>query len=201
MAEKKEVTERVRLWATVVYPDSAPDNWQELLADKHIACYISPLHDKDINEDGKTPKKPHYHVFLIFDSKKSREQIKIITDSFGGVGQELIRSKRGYARYLCHLDNPEKHQYPIEQVVALGGLDYESDIGIVINKYKVIAEMLDFVSINNVFYYSDLFDYARLNEPTWFRVLCDNGSFVMKEYIKSNAYKYNQQNGGLQNYD
>jgi len=180
--------ERVRLWATVVYPESAPDNWLSVLRDLMIPCYVSPLHDKDLNAD-KTPKKPHYHVLMIFEGKKSRAQIEDIVKRFGGVGQEDVKSKRGYARYLCHLDNPEKAQYDIDDVKAYGGLDYESDIGIVINRYKVINEMIDFVSANNIFYYSDLCDYARVNEPQWFRVLCDNGSYMLKEYIKSNKYK------------
>ncbi len=191
---------RVRLWATVVYPESAPENWKNTLRDLFIPCYISPLHDKDVNAD-KTPKKPHYHVLMIFEGKKSRKQIADITAKFGGVGQEDVKSKRGYARYLCHLDNPEKAQYSIDDVTALGGLDYEQDIGIVINRYKVINEMREFVGANNITYFSDLIDYAAENEPQWYRVLCDNGAYIMKEYIKSNAYKYNQQNGGLQNYD
>ena len=180
--------ERVRLWATVVYPESAPENWRGILRDMGIPCYISPLHDKDVNADN-TPKKAHYHVFMIFEGKKSRSQVSEAVARFGGVGQEQVQSKRGYSRYLCHLDNPEKAQYSIDDVEALGGLDYESDIGIVINKYKVICEILDFISANNIIYYSDIMDYARQNEPTWFRVLCDNGSYVIKEYIKSNKYK------------
>lgn len=183
-----EKDERVRLWATVVYPESAPDNWLTILRDLMIPCYVSPLHDKDFNAD-KTPKKAHYHVMLVFEGKKSRAQIEEIVKQFGGVGQENVKSKRGYARYLCHLDNPEKAQYSPDDVLSYGGLDYESDIGMVINKYKVISEMIDFVSANNIFYYSDLCDYARINEPQWFRVLCDNGSYMLKEYIKSNKYK------------
>ena len=126
-----EKDSRVRLWATVVYPESAPDNWLSIIGDMMIPCYISPLHDKDFNAD-KTPKKPHYHVFMIFEGKKSRTQIKEIVERFGGVGQENILSKRGYARYLCHLDNPEKAQYNTDDVRSFGGLDYESDIGIVL---------------------------------------------------------------------
>lgn len=187
-----EKDSRVRLWATVVYPESAPDNWLSIIGDMMIPCYISPLHDKDLNAD-KTPKKPHYHVFMIFEGKKSQAQIKEIVSRFGGVGQENILSKRGYARYLCHLDNPEKAQYNTDDVKAFGGLDYESDIGIVINKYKIIKEMVGFVSANNILYYADLLDYASENEPQWFRVLCDNGTRVMTEYIKSNTYKLDRQ--------
>ena len=187
---------RVRLWATVVYPESAPDDWQSIISDLMIPCYISPLHDRDLNSDG-TPKKAHHHVLFVFDCKKSRQQIEEITKQFGGVGQELVKSKRGYARYLCHLDNPEKAQYDIDDVKSYGGLDYEADIGIVINKYKIIGEMIDFVSANNIIYYSDLCDYARANEPQWFRVLCDS-SWTVKEYIKSNAYKL-ERKGSIMN--
>lgn len=48
---------RTRNWATVVYPESAPKNWREILGEMRVPCFLSPLHDKDINPDG-TPKKP-----------------------------------------------------------------------------------------------------------------------------------------------
>ena len=76
--------ERVRLWATVVYPESAPDNWLTILRDLMIPCYVSPLHDKDFNAD-KTPKKAHYHVMLVFEGKKSRAQIEEIVKQFVAV--------------------------------------------------------------------------------------------------------------------
>ena len=151
--------ERVRLWATVVYPESAPDNWLSVLSDLMIPCYVSPLHDRDLNADN-TPKKPHYHVFMIFDGKKSRQQIKEIVERFGGVGQENIISKRGYARYLCHLDNPEKAQYDPEQVRSLCGADYHHTIGLAIDKYKAIREMMHFCKEYSIIAYSDLLEYC-----------------------------------------
>ena len=62
MAEQKKKDERKRNYATLVYPDSAPENWQEILSELKVPVFISPLHDKDVNADGK-PKKPHYHFF------------------------------------------------------------------------------------------------------------------------------------------
>ena len=77
----------------------------------HVAALISPLHDKDTNPSGE-PKKPHYHVLLMFEGVKDYEtQVKPIFAEIGGVGREMVNSARGYARYLCHLDNPEKAQY------------------------------------------------------------------------------------------
>lgn len=56
---------RTRNYATIVYPESAPPNWISILEDEHIASFISPLHDKDIENDGEnTPKKAHYHVIV-----------------------------------------------------------------------------------------------------------------------------------------
>ena len=53
-------TGRTRSYATVVYPESAPD-FLERLNDLKVPCFVSPLHDKDFNPTGE-PKKPHYHV-------------------------------------------------------------------------------------------------------------------------------------------
>lgn len=52
---------RTRNWATVVYPESAPDDWIMKLQEQCVPALISLLHDKDINADG-TRKKEHYHV-------------------------------------------------------------------------------------------------------------------------------------------
>lgn len=187
--EKKTDTtpNRFRNWATVVYPESAPENWQQILADQFVPCFISPLHDKDINPTGE-PKKPHYHVMLLFDGKKSRDQVMEIFDLIGGVGCERVNSMRGYARYLCHLDNPEKAQYDEGQVRSLCGADYVGAIGLVIDKYKAIGEMIDFCKVNGIVSYSDLLEYCREERFDWFRVLCDNGTVVMKEYLKSKSW-------------
>lgn len=176
---------RTRNFATVVYPESAPDHWIEILSEKHIPAFISPLHEKDINPD-KTTKKAHYHVLLMFDGPKDFErQIKPIFDEIGGVGRELVASLRGYARYLCHLDNPEKYQYDPSEVTQLGGADYFSAIGLPTDRYRAIGEMMDWIDTQGCVSYASLTRYARTERPDWFRILCDNGTVVVREYIKS----------------
>ena len=39
-----------RYWAFVLYPESAPKNWKEILQQTGLSCCVSPLHDKDIDE-------------------------------------------------------------------------------------------------------------------------------------------------------
>ncbi len=193
MSEKKSSVSpktkdnRVRNFATVVYPDSAPQDWQEILSQQFVPCFISPLHDKDINPTGD-PKKPHYHVVLMYEGKKSLEQAKELISLFSGVGCEVVQSIRGYARYLCHLDNPEKVQYLPDEVRSLCGADYSATIGLVTDKYKAIDEMMDFCDERGIYSYRDLMQYCRKERRDWFRVLCDNGSYVMLEYLKSASW-------------
>lgn len=188
MAEKNSSGKgRTRNYATVVYPDSAPDEWQEILSQQFVPAFISPLHDKDTNPTGEV-KKPHYHVIIMFDSTKTKEQAQEIFTLINGVGCEKVNSLRGYARYLCHMDNPEKYQYPQEDVRCLCGADYSSTIGLPTDKYKAIGEMIDYCEDNNIVSYSDLLMYCRSEHFDWFRVLCDNGTVVVREYLKSRLW-------------
>ncbi len=185
--EEKKVDTRARNFATVVYPDSAPENWREVLTQEHIAAFVSPLHDMDINPSGEK-KKPHYHVMLMFDGKKSKDQVKTIFDKIGGVGFETVQSQRGYARYLKHLDNPEKHQYTDKEVECFGGADYNSVINLPTDRYKAIKEMMTYCKENDIISYSELLEYSAENHYDWFRILCDNGTIVIKEYLKSRTW-------------
>lgn len=175
---------RTRNFATVVYPDSAPEGWQEILSDQHIPAFISPLHDKDVNPTGEA-KKPHYHVMIMFENVKTREQAQAVFDSIGGVGLEVVQTIRGYARYLCHLDNPEKEQYSQDDVRCLAGADYVGIIGLALDKYKAVGDMMDFCKKYQVYSFAQLALYAKEERFDWFRILCDSGSVVMKEFLKT----------------
>ena len=176
-----------RNWTFVLYPESAPADWFVKLQQTGLQAEISPLHDKDINPTGEA-KKAHYHVLIMYDSVKTKDQAEELFKKIGGVGCEVVQSIRGYARYLCHLDNPEKAQYSQESVRSLCGADYPGTIGLVTDKYKAIGEMIDYCKEYNIYSYSDLLEYCRMERFDWFRVLCDNGTVVMKEYLKSRSW-------------
>lgn len=184
MAEKNKPSARYRNFATVVYTDSAPENWMQLLSEQVVPAFISPLHDKDVNPTGEH-KKEHYHVMIMFEGKKSIEQAQEIFDVIKGVGVEKVNSLRGYARYLCHLDNPEKAQYSIDEVQCLAGTDYINTIGLATDKYNAISEMIDFCEIYDVYSYRELLIYSMNNRSDWYRILCDSGTYVLREYLKS----------------
>lgn len=176
---------RTRNFATVVYPESAPEDWKERLNELHVAALISPLHDKDTNPSGES-KKPHYHVLVMFESPKDYEnQIKPIFDQIGGVGREVINSLRGYARYLCHLDNPEKAQYDPTEVISMGGADYHAITNLPTDNRKMLADIIAFIQENEIYSFAEFIDVSRVHHPEWFTLIVNSNGWIVKEFIKS----------------
>lgn len=192
MAEK---IQRTRNWATIVY-DLDFNTWFTKLQEDCVPFLVSPLHDRDI-DPGSEPKKPHYHVLLMFDGVKTQDQAKEVFSHVNGVGCEKVASLRGYARYLCHLDNPEKAQYDINDVESFGTVDYCGIISLPTDKYDAIADMMDWVDREHCISFAKLLRYARNNNEIWFRSLCDNSTMVMREYIKSFTWELDNARGDL----
>lgn len=184
--KKPKVTDKYRNFATIVYPESAPENWRDILIDSHIPAFVSELHDKDINPDG-TPKKPHYHVMTMYDGPKTQKQAKKFFESLGGVGCEIVDSLRGYARYLKHLDNPEKYQYQGD-IDCYGGANYIQVIGTAADKAKALREIMVWINENDIISFSELCDYAAVNRSDWFDTLINSGSYFTEKYIKSRTW-------------
>lgn len=186
---------KTRNWVSIVYPESAPDGWIDILSDSHVPAIVSPLHDKDINPGTNETKKPHHHVMIMFDGPKDEPFARAIFESIGGVGCEAVNSVRGQARYFCHMDNPEKAAYSQEDIKAFSGANYTELIALPSDKYKILGEMMDWVEENDIRSYRDLMVYARGQKQDWFQCLCDSGTYVMKEYLKSRTWQLMQEEG------
>ena len=180
---------RTRNFATVVYPESAPADWMERLDQYHIAALVSPLHNKDMNPNGE-PKKPHYHVMLIFEGPKDFEtQVKPIFDEIGGVGREMVNSARGYARYLCHLDNPEKAQYSPSEVRCMGGADFYAVTNLPTDDLKMLGEVFTFIQEQGIYSLAELLTISRIHHPEWFSMIAMSRCYVVDKFIKSLAWE------------
>ena len=141
----------------------------------------------DANEDG-TLKKEHYHIMLLFDSLKTIEQAQAIFDQIKATKCQPVNSVRGQARYLCHLDDLDKTTYDTGNVTCLNGADYFSLIELPTNRYQAIREMVDFIDYNKIYSFSDFFVHCANNNENWFRSLCDNSAFIIKEYLKAKTW-------------
>lgn len=196
MTEKKKDT-RARHWSFIVYPESASENWIELLKLQMLTFAVSPLHDKDLcespNSDGvREPKKPHYHVFMCFEGKKSYEQVKTITDSLQATIPQAVVSAKGLIRYFVHKDDPNKYQYDVKDIFVYGDIDIITPFQTSSSRYEAIKEMLVFVDENGIMEFQDLMNYAMFEREDWFRYLCDSCAYIVQEYIKSARHRSNR---------
>lgn len=56
-----------RNWGFILYTESAPLNWIEILKESGLPCCISPLHDKDVDSDGNLKKLIIMLLYAIAD--------------------------------------------------------------------------------------------------------------------------------------
>lgn len=180
---------RTRNWTIVVYPDSAPENWRDVLDEFHVEWVESPLHDKDINADGE-PKKPHWHILLLFSSVKSFEQVDELIRPLKCPIPTPVHNTKSLVRYMAHLDNPDKAQYSLSDIIAHGGVDVSDLIKPSSSeRYTYIREMQRWCVDNNIIEFADLFSYASVERfDDWFPLLCDSCAFVMNQFLKSRRH-------------
>lgn len=187
MADKNSSSDgRTRTWVAVVYPDSAPDNWRELLDENHIEWAESPLHDRDVNPGTGEVKKAHWHIALSFDGKKSYEQVFDLLAPLKCAIPQRCHSLRGAIRYMAHLDNPEKFQYGPENIIGHGGFDVQSYLKRSTSEATaLVREMLEWARSNDIREYSKLVNYAMDEKPDWFDVLANGYTVMLSSYFRS----------------
>lgn len=193
LLEKKQKSDnRQRQYAFLVYEDSSYPDWMDRLDAMHIEALVSPYHDRDKNPDG-SDKKPHWHVMLMFAGKKSKDQIDAIREKVLGPNYnkafEDVGSLRGYARYMCHLDNPEKAPYDPADVRAFAGVDYDAIIALPSDDDNMLGDIFEYIREHNVRYFSDFLVMCRRDNPDWFSMMVRRKAYIVIEFIKSEAYK------------
>lgn len=188
--QEREKETRTKTWTLVLYPESAPDNWRELIDENHIPWVESPLHDKDLTATGEV-KKPHWHILLVFSTLKSFDQVKELTVRLNGPIPERCHDAKALTRYMAHMDDPNKAQYSVADIKPHGGVDLPDLLRPSSSeRYTIIDEMLAFVKLNNIIEFQDIMDYARDKErDKWFPLLCDNSAIIVQMYIKSQRHR------------
>lgn len=176
------------IWWGYGYPDTMPEDWRDRASESGYEI-LAMYHDQDVETDGK-PKEPHWHVAVRLAHAGTIDDAKEILLRLG-IKEKSIQwrdSWRSVARYLCHLDSPNKTQYSPEHVLEFGGADYMTAIQRSAEKYRIVAAMQEWVIESNCRSFAKLMDYARENDMEWFMALCDNCAIPMREYIKSRRY-------------
>ena len=174
-----------RYWAFVLYPESAPENWREILQQTGLSICVSPLHDKDTNPTGES-KKAHYHIILCYSGPTTFKCVKAITDSLNQPIPIALEQVRGYFRYLTHKDNPEKYQYNEKDITTINDFDIDNYNDLSVSQIKTI--MIDIQKIirdNNILEYCDLLDFLLDSELFSYLDVAQNHTILFNTYITS----------------
>lgn len=108
----KEVTSKTRNWfITINRQAECFDTFVEKIKGFEKAQYSYILHDKDAAD------QPHYHLCILFENGRTFETMQ---KHFPGAHIEIMESKYKSFRYLLHLDDVDKYQYDIVDVVERG---------------------------------------------------------------------------------
>lgn len=181
-----------RNWAFVLYPESAPDNWRELLQQSGLPAVISPLHDKDKDPTGEA-KKSHYHIILTYPGPTTYNAVKSFTDRLNQPIPQPLESVQGYYRYLTHEDNPDKYQYDKSDIVPVNGFDIHDYIEMSKTEaMKIIKDIQQVIITVDIREYSDLLDYLLEVNQEWWQVAV-NHTMMLNAYLKSRRYKLQQE--------
>jgi len=176
-----------RNWACIVYPESAPKDWRDILQQSGLQCAISPLH-KDLNPDD-TEKKPHWHVILCYSGPTSYNAVKSLTDRLCGSIPQALEQVRGYYRYLTHKDNPEKVQYDERDIESINGFNISDFVDLTRSEVAALKRSIQqYIRANNISEYVVLLDQLLDSEMLAEHDVASSNTMLFTAYITSRRY-------------
>lgn len=187
MAKEK----RSNKWTFLIYEESTPDDYLDVLDEIQVPYVLSPWHNKDINKKTGELKKSHKHGALFFESLKSYSQVsELIKEKLNGPSHvEIVMSPKGMFNYFTHAENPGKTAYNIEDVESGAGFDLDKFV-MQQDTDAVLNDMIDIIEKNDIKEFGDLVLYARENNYQLLSLIVDR-TFFFSRYIDSRRYKSN----------
>ncbi|MBE6148630.1 MAG: plasmid replication protein [Firmicutes bacterium] len=175
-----------RNWGAVIYPESAPEDWKEILKLKGITFAVSPLHNKDIDPTGEI-KKEHYHIIMCFQGPTSDNVVNQILKELNQPIAIALESVRGYYRYFTHKDNPDKYQYNDSEIELFNGFDV-TDVLNNFEVYECLKAIQKLIVEHSITEYAELIDFLMYSEffELW-NVACSHTLFL-NTYITSKRH-------------
>lgn len=181
-----------RNWAFILYPESAPSDWREQIQLSGLMGAISPLHDKDKDPTGE-PKKPHYHVILVYGSPTTYNNVKSFTDKLNQPIPQALEQVRGYYRYFTHKDNPDKAQYDERDIKTINGFNIADFVEITKSEVEAIKrELHQLIRDLDLTEYQEFMDYVKDNLDKVYYDVASNHTIFFNTYLKSRRYNLNR---------
>lgn len=177
-----------RNWTIVLYPESAPENWCDILKQTGIKFAVSPLHDKDLSGEAEQ-KKAHYHIILCYPGPTTYNCVKSLCDALNCPIPKAIESVGGLYRYFTHKDDPNKAQYDEADIRQYNGFnirDFEDLTKAELNQLKMKVQL--FIREYEITEYSLLMDLLLDNEMFDEWSVAASNTLFFDRYIGSRRY-------------
>lgn len=170
-----------------------------MIADDLVETLISPLHDQDVLPNGEV-KKPHYHVLISFKNPTTRTNAADTMERWGVVVQRhppkpgepdsfRVKDFRQAARYLCHLDQADKHRYSVQDVESIGAIDYQTLVMSSTDEDEMLDEIFEAMDSYYLDSYPKVVRYAKAKHPEWRSIIYRKYSRAIAEYAKGLHYE------------
>lgn len=185
MTQKKE--QRSNKWAFLLYKESAPEDYLDVLEETHVPFILSPWHDKDVNRSTGEFKKAHKHGALFFETLKSYSQVsELLTAKLNIPAHvEVVMSPKGMYDYFVHAENPEKTLYKVEDIES--GCGFELKKFLAENNSDLLNEVYDIMRQSGITEFSSFTDYIADEHSDLLGYVFEK-SYFFKAYLDSKRY-------------
>lgn len=179
---------RSNKWTFLIYEESAPTNYRDILERMHIPYILSPWHDQDVDQLTGEIKKSHKHGALFFDSLKSYSQVsELIQHQLKAPNHiEIIMSPKGMFDYFIHASNPDKTPYDINDIESGCGFDLNQFL-LEQNQSQIFNDIIDMIEEQNLTEFQNLVISARQHYPTFLNLIIQRSYFFAK-YLDSRRH-------------
>lgn len=202
---------RYRNFTFLLYPDSAPEDWISILKKSLIPMYVSPhIKDKDLVHE-EEDRKDHDHIMVMFDSPKNADCLDDLIKEVHGVKPPLqtfvVQNARSMARYLTHMDQPEKYPYwmdPEHEVIELNGITpykefVKSNAESKALRLQMTKDIIDFARKHHITSFSQMCAHCSDNDlDDWLSLLMWENSFGFSAFFKNSYYIDGYDNNSMQ---
>ena len=195
----REPPYKSKYFCCLLYPDSTTYDVEKViksLAEEHLTFAVSPIHDRDVDDDGCL-KKSHYHLLLAYSSATTLNNICGWFNACGMPESDLhavrvCASGVGYYRYLTHKDNPDKFQYDDNDIRVFNDSDeiFKKFSKTASNKIDDLVRIFHIVDELDTISFHNLIQYLMLNERDLFKLVTSSSALAIcvKEYQRSLEY-------------
>lgn len=183
------LTKRSNKWAFLLYKESAPENYIDILEEMQVPYILSPWHDQDVDKKTGELLKAHKHGALFFDSLKSYTQVsELLAENLNTPKKvQIVLSPKGMLDYFTHAQNPDKTPYNAEGIESGAGFDLDQFL-VEQQSGRFINEVIDLINDYNFTEFQDLVIYARHNDPRLLTLIM-NRTYFFTKFIESKRYR------------